>query len=79
MDTFFEPFEENLVNIEFLIEEAKNYNLKLIDTKLFIDEQDSLFNLYSKVNKINYNKINNNTAIKEWESFHRWFIFQKIN
>jgi SAM-dependent methyltransferase len=79
MDTFYEPTEENLVHIDFLAEEALNYNLKLVDTKLFIDKQDNLFNDYKKERSDFHKKIEGNEAIKQWISFHRWFIFQKID
>jgi len=79
MDTFYEPTEENLVHIDFLAEEALNYNLKLVDTKLFIDKQDNLFNDYKKEKSDYHKKIEENDAVKQWTSFQRWFIFQKID
>ena len=77
MDTFFDAFEENLVNMDFLIEECGKYGLELVDSKLFIDTQDNFFNEFKKTNKEEYKKINSNDSIKEWLSFQRWFIFQK--
>jgi len=78
MDTFFDAFEENLVNMKFLVGEAENYGLQLVDSKLFIDKQDNLFNDYKKDKPEYHKKIEANASIKEWLSFHRWFIFQKI-
>lgn len=77
MDTFFEPFTENLVDFDFLVDEFKKYDIKLIDSKLFIDEQNSLFNKFKTKNKEFYDKINKHSDIKQWIKFHRWFIFQK--
>ena len=78
-DFYREPQEENLVHIDFLAEEALNYNLKLVDTKLFIDKQDNLFNDYKKEKSDYHKKIEENDAVKQWTSFQRWFIFQKID
>ena len=78
MDTFFDAFEENLVNMDFLVEQCNNYGLELVDSKLFIDTQDNLFNEFKKSNKEEFRNINNNVSIKEWLSFQRWFIFQKV-
>ena len=77
MDTFFEPFTENLVDFNFMVDEFKKYDIKLIDSKLFIDEQNSLFNKFKTKNKDWYDKINKHSDIKQWIKFHRWFIFQK--
>ena len=77
MDTFFEPFTENLVDFKFMVDEFKKYDIKLIDSKLFIDEQNSLFNKFKTKNKDWYDKINKHSDIKQWIKFHRWFIFQK--
>lgn len=78
MDTFFEPFSENLVDFDFLVNEFKRYDIKLIDSKLFIDEQNNLFNKFKTKNKDLYDKINKHSDIKQWIKFHRWFIFQKM-
>ena len=78
MDTFYEAFDENLVNKDFLESQCARFGLELIDTKLFNDSQDSLFNEFKKENNKDYMNIDNNEACKQWTSFHRWFIFQKI-
>ena len=59
--------------------ECSKYGLELVDTKLFIDTQDNLFNEFKKTNIKDYNAINDNDAIKQWTSFQRWFIFQKVD
>ena len=47
-ETFYKSFTENLVNIDFLREEALKYDLKLIDTKLFNEEPDSIYDMFQK-------------------------------
>lgn len=77
MDTFMEPTEEYLVDMDFFEKEANKYDLELVDTKMFIDKQDSMYNKYKTANKDYYNDIESNNIIKQWCGFHRWFIFQK--
>ena len=77
MDTFMKPTEEYLVDIDFLEKEANKYDLELIDSKMFIDKQDSMFSKYKIKNEENYKNIEMNDIIKQWCSFHRWFMFQK--
>ena len=79
MDTFMDSYEENLMSLSFMEEEAKQYNLALVDSKLFIDEQDNLFNQFKEEKSQYYKEINKHDSIKEWISFHRWFIFKKVN
>ena len=77
MDTFMDAYEENLMSLDFFVNEAKNHNLALVDTKLFIDSQDNLFEEFSKEKSSFYKEINRHNSIKEWIQFHRWFIFKK--
>lgn len=77
MDTFIEPTEEYLVDMDFLEKEANKYDLELVDTKMFIDKQDSMYNKYKTKNAENYKNIEVNDIIKKWCGFHRWFMFQK--
>ena len=77
MDTFMDSYEENLMSLNFMAEEAKQHNLVLVDSKLFIDDQDNLFNQFKKEKNGYYKEINSHSSIKEWISFHRWFIFKK--
>ena len=78
MDTFMDSYEENLMSLEFMESEAKKYDIALVDSKLFIDDQDNLFDQFKKEKATYHKNINSNTSIKEWVSFHRWFIFKKV-
>lgn len=77
-ETFYQPMVENLVDIDFLEEEATKYDLKLVDTKLFIEEPDSLFNLYKESNPELHKLIEKSKSLQTWLGFQRWFIFQKV-
>ena len=78
MDTFMDSYEENLMSLDFMVEEAKNHNLALVDSKLFIDDHDNLFSQFKKSKSNYYKDINDHPSIKEWIQFHRWFIFKKV-
>jgi hypothetical protein len=45
-DRFFKPTEEYLVDIDFVEQECLNYDLKLVDSKLFNDDIDDLYDNY---------------------------------
>lgn len=78
-DKFFRPMEENLVDCDFLINEATKYEMKLVDTKLFMDDIDDLYSEFQKVRPIDHKKLDSKPHLKEWISFHRWLIFQKAD
>jgi hypothetical protein len=82
IDVFFETFnesvEEYLVNMEYLEEKAKDYDLKLIESNLFLDEPGNLLNQYSVKDKKNKDYIENNEDLEKWASWNRYFIFQKV-
>lgn len=77
LETFYQPTEENLVDIDFLSKHAENYDLKLIDTNLFMEIPNSMYNKFKDENPKIWKEIDNNDILKEWLSFHRWAIFQK--
>ena len=79
LETFYQPMEENLVDIKFLEEKCKNYDLQLIDSKLFLEEPDSMFNHFSTHNPDAYENVEKYDVLKQWLHFHRWAIFQKVN
>lgn len=79
LETFYQPMEENLVDIKFLEEKCKNYDLQLIDSKLFLEEPDSMFNHFSTHNPDAYENVEKYDVLKDWLHFHRWAIFQKVN
>ena len=70
IDVFFETFnetvEEYLVNLEFLEEKGKDYDLKLIESNLFLDEPGNLLTQYGSKDKKNQDFINNNEDLQKW-------------
>lgn len=79
IDTFYKPMVENLVDVKFLETKCLDYDLKLIDSKLFIDDVDSLYEEYQHFNNEIWKSLESKTYLKEWISFHRWMIFQKVD
>jgi hypothetical protein len=78
-DKFFRPTEENLVDCDFLEQECMKYELKLIDSKLFNDEVDNLYSEYQMVRPDTWKELEAKPYLKEWLSFHRWMMFQKVD
>lgn len=78
-ETFNESVEEYLVDIEYLVEKAKNYDLKLIESNLFLEEPGNLLNQYEVDNNDNANLVKKNKDLEQWASWNRYFIFQKVN
>ena len=94
-ETFNNMLPENLVDITYLEEKAMEYNLKLVESNLFLDEPGNLLSAYrglddsqdggennkstNKKNKANYDAINKNEDLKDWASLNRYFIFQKVD
>ena len=79
VNTFYKPTVENLVDVSFLEKKCIEYDLKLIDSKLFIDDIDSLYDSYQSFNGESWSSIENKPYLKQWLSFHRWMIFQKVD
>jgi len=79
LETFMQPAEENLVDPTNLEEEALQYDLKLIDSKLFNEEPDSMYNQFERINSKEWESMNKEKVLKEWSSTHRWAIFQKVD
>ena len=78
-ETFYKPFTENLVNIDFLREEALKYDLKLIDTKLFNEEPDSIYDMFQKQRPELWEEIDNTECLRQFVGLNRWMIFQKVD
>ena len=78
-ETFSAPMIENLVDINYVAEIAKGYNLKLIETNKILDEPGNLLSQYKSENEENYDLINNNEDLLNWSKLNRYFIFQKVN
>jgi hypothetical protein len=79
VNTFYKPTVENLVDVSFLEKKCIEYDLKLIDSKLFIDDIDSLYDEYQSFNGESWSSIENKPYLKQWLNFHRWMIFQKVD
>ena len=76
--------EENLVDINYLEHKAKQYNLKLLESRTFIEEPGSMLTEFlsspatGKTNPTDLvAKIRHEPALLEWTRFNRYFVFQK--
>jgi hypothetical protein len=78
-ETFNESVEEYLVDISYLAERAKNYDLKLIESNLFLEEPGNLLNQYEVDFGENAGLVKKNKDLETWASWNRYFIFQKVN
>jgi hypothetical protein len=77
-ETFYQPMVENLVDMDFLEEEALKFDLKLVDTKLFTEEPDSIFNMFQEARPQIHKMIEKSKTLQTWLGYQRWFIFQKV-
>lgn len=78
-DKFYRPTEENLVDCEFLESECLKYELKLVDSKLFNDNIDDLYSEFQMVKPDIWRQLETKQHLKEWVSFNRWMLFQKVD
>ena len=78
-ETFSQPSKENLVDIEFITNEFAKFDLKLVDSKLFNEEPDNLFQQYKESNLDRWTEIADNDVLSELLSMERWMIFQKVD
>lgn len=77
-ETFYES-QENLVDMDLLISECAKFDLKLIDTKMFLDDTDNMLNKFIKEKPKIGVEIENTPEFLDVLSYHRWFIFQKVD
>lgn len=77
-ETFAGQFPENLVNMSYLREKAKEHSLKLIEYKTFLEEPGNLLSQFETSNKKEGKIIKETEALSMWASFNAYFIFQKI-
>ncbi len=77
-EKFAGQFPENLVNMSYLREKAREHNLKLIEYRTFLEEPGNLLSQYESVNKKGAEKIRSEDALMTWAGFNAYFIFQKI-
>jgi hypothetical protein len=76
-ETFESAFPENLVSMEYLAMKAAEYNLKLVESRTFLEEPGNLLSEFIGSNEIG-EEILNIPALKSWTSMNRYFIFQKV-
>lgn len=73
--------QENLVDIKFLEYKAKEYGMKLVETRLFSEEPGSLLVEFASstiTNAVEYvENIKKTPALAKWASWQRYFVFQK--
>ena len=77
-EKFAGQFAENLVNMSYLREKAKEYNLKLVEYRTYLEEPGNLLSKYETTNKKEGKIIRETEALKMWASFNAYFIFQKV-
>jgi hypothetical protein len=78
-ETFYKTSDENLVDLEFLKTEAIKFNLKLVDSKLFTEEPDNMFQQFMKSRADLHSEIEDEPIFMELINMERWFIFQKVD
>lgn len=76
-ETFGGMFEENLVDIDYFSQKAEEYNLKLVETSMFLEEPGNLLSQYEGKNKEDVELINKHNDLLSWAQLNRYFIFQK--
>ena len=80
-ETFGSMMTENLVNISYLKEKAKEHSLKLIEFKSFTEEPGNLLSQYevsSKKSREYTRQIRQSEAMMTWAKFSSYFMFQKV-
>lgn len=77
-EKFAGQFPENLVNMSFLREKAKEHNLKLIEYRTLLEEPGNLLSQFESINSKFAKKIKESDALTTWAKFNAYFIFQKI-
>jgi hypothetical protein len=71
-------FPENLVNISYLREKAKEHNLKLVEFRKFLEEPGNLLSQFGSVNPKMADAVKESDAMMQWAKFNCYFIFQKV-
>ena len=80
-ETFAGTFPENLVNMTYLRQKAKEHNLKLMEYKTFLEEPGNLLSQYDVIsgdNSKNAGKIRKSDAMMTWSKYNAYFVFQKV-
>lgn len=77
-EKFAGQFPENLVNMSYLRERAKEHNLKLIEYRTFLEEPGNMLSQFDSVDNKKAKLIRESDALMTWAKFNAYFIFQKI-
>jgi hypothetical protein len=77
-EKFAGQFPENLVNMSYVREKAKEHNLKLVEYRTLFEEPGNLLSQYDATNKKNAKYIRETEALQTWGGFNAYFIFQKV-
>jgi hypothetical protein len=77
-EKFAGQFSENLVNMSYLKEKAKEHNLKLIEYRTFLEEPGNLLSQFESINSKYAKQIKESDALMTWAKFNAYFIFQKV-
>jgi len=77
-EKFAGQFPENLVNMSYLRERARNHNLKLLEYRTFLEEPGNLLSQFENGHKREAANIREEDALMTWAGFNAYFIFQKV-
>jgi len=77
-ETFAGQFPENLVNMSYLRERAREHSLKLVEYRTFLEEPGNMLSQFDSVDGKKAKIIRESNALMTWSKFNAYFIFQKI-
>jgi len=77
-EKFAGQFPENLVNMSYLRERARDHNLKLLEYRTFLEEPGNLLSQFETTHKREAANIKEEDALMTWAGFNAYFIFQKV-
>ena len=77
-EKFAGQFPENLVNMSYLRERAKEHNLKLIEYRTLLEEPGNMLSQFDSIDSKKAKLIKESDALMTWAKFNAYFIFQKI-
>lgn len=78
-ETFNSTSQENLVDIKYLELKAKEYGLKLIESRIFTEEPGNLMADFGMKNSEFAKEINKEKHLSKWADYQRYFVFQKVS
>jgi hypothetical protein len=77
-EKFAGQFPENLVNMSYLRERAREHSLKLVEYRTFLEEPGNMLSQFDSVDGKKAKIIRESNALMTWSKFNAYFIFQKI-